>query len=818
MRGLTLLMLLAISAIHADPPATYDLRNVGGVNYVTSVKDQQGGTCWTHGAMASIEGNLLMTGAWTVAGDTGEPNLAEYHLDWWNGFNEWNNDDLNPPNGSGLVVHEGGDYMVTTAYLSRGEGAVRDIDGQSFSVAPARRLSSYRYYYPRQVWWLTAEADLSNIDAIKEAVMTYGVLGTCMCYNSSYISNYIHYQPPSSTELPNHAVAIIGWDDNLVTQAPLPGAWLVKNSWGTSWGNSGYFWISYYDKYSCQEPQMGAVSFQQVEAMRYDTIYYHDYHGWRDTKTDCSEAFNVFVAKGDQMIQSASFFAAQDSAQYTVRIYGGFDGSQLTQLLDEETGVCERKGFYTVDFDSAPSFNEGDTFYLYLYLSEGGQPYDRTSDVPVLLGAVYRTIVQSTAHPGESYYKDGSVWNDLYNWSGNPYPQTGNFCIKACAVNVGLKVSPQEDGRSQGLPGGPFTPDQFEYEITYSGSDQVNYSVSLVNSAPWLTLSGPLTGSLSGSDTVDITFSINSNANSLGLGAYRATVQFQNTTNQLGTTERDIILLVGSNQTVYFWSLDTNPGWSCDPQWAFGIPTGQGGQHGNPDPTSGNTGSNVFGYNLNGDYANNLSEKYLTTDAIDLSGLYNTELKFYRWLGVEASSYDHASLQIKIANGDWMTIWSNPDSHTEDNSWTQYSYDISNYADNQNEVYLRWVMGTTDGGWVYCGWNIDDIEILGIHCTGVEENPGSEIPFNLSFYLSRPVGQETDILFSLPTDQNIELSVFDISGRKVVTLIDEMKTAGSYSVKWAGMDDFGNLIADGVYFVRVATSEGSVSRKMVLTR
>ncbi len=458
----------------------FDLRDFDGINYVTSVKSQQGGTCWTHGAMASMESNLLFTGNWYDNGETGEPNLAEYHLDWWNGFNQEYNQDIYPLS-EGLEVHMGGDYLVTAAYTSRGEGAVRDIDGQSYETAPLRDDTGYHRYYPRHIEWFTIGDHLESIDMIKFRIMTEGAVGTCMMYDAQFIDNYIHYQPPSDPLEPNHAVTIVGWDDDKVTQAPEgPGAWLVKNSWGEYWGNAGYFWISYYDKHSCRNWEMGAISFRDVEPMDYSSIYYHDYHGWRDTMEDCTEAFNAFTAEDSEYICSVSFYTAQDNVSFTARIYDSFTGGILSGELADVSGAFDHRGFHTVDLPSPVSIEYGQDFYIYLYLSKGGQPYDRTSDIPVLLGSKGKTIVRSAASAGESYYNSGKGWTDMQDYTGDGYPGTSNFCIKAlCRKSFGIDtdIIPERVKLYKNYPN-PFNP---ATTISFTLKSDTNVRLSVFN-------------------------------------------------------------------------------------------------------------------------------------------------------------------------------------------------------------------------------------------------------------------------------------------------------------------------------------------------
>ena len=104
----------------------------------------------------------------------------------------------------------------------------------------------------------------------------------------------------------------------------------------------------------------------------------------------------------------------------------------------------------------------------------------------------------------------------------------------------------------------------------------------------------------------------------------------------------------------------------------------------------------------------------LTTTAINCRDIHAAELRFMKWLGVERSPYDNASVEVSSNGTDWTTLWANPTTTVSDSAWSQMTFDISAVADEQSMVYIRWTMGTTDGGVTYPGWNIDDVEIWGM--------------------------------------------------------------------------------------------------------
>jgi len=191
-----------------------------------------------------------------------------------------------------------------------------------------------------------------------------------------------------------------------------------------------------------------------------------------------------------------------------------------------------------------------------------------------------------------------------------------------------------------------------------------------------------------------------------------------------GGDSNEATVTVNVVDLLYSANMDTDPGWTFNghiglPDWQWGVPGGMGGAHGNPDPTSGFTGANVIGYDISdesngGDYAEIDSTEWAMTPAIDCSGVNNIQLRFYRWLNIEESDYDHAYIEISNDGSNWNLVWENS-SEITDSTWMQQTYDISAFADDQATVYLRWGMGPTDRGWHYSGWNIDDVMVMAVN-------------------------------------------------------------------------------------------------------
>jgi hypothetical protein len=165
-------------------------------------------------------------------------------------------------------------------------------------------------------------------------------------------------------------------------------------------------------------------------------------------------------------------------------------------------------------------------------------------------------------------------------------------------------------------------------------------------------------------------------------------------------------------EVIVCFPMESNPNWTTEGQWEFGVPQGGGGPQ-SYDPTSGHTGANVYGYNLAGNYENNIPEYCLTTSALNCALAENVKLSFWRWLGVESSLFDHAKVQVSNDDANWIDVWVNGEDNLADSSWVYCEYDISVVADRQPTVFIRWCMGTTDFSNAYAGWNIDDVCLNG---------------------------------------------------------------------------------------------------------
>lgn len=411
-------------------PASYDLRTAGDV---TSVKDQGPcGSCWAFATMASLESSILKAGGSTT--NLSENNLKDYH-----GF-DWGPCD-------------GGNAYISQAYFTRGSGPVSETDDPYHSYDDRQNPAPQ---YPSQ-YYVRESPTFDTQSEIKNALMTYGALYTSMEWVDEYYraSDHTYYSNVSGG---NHAVTIVGWNDSKATAAGTSGAWLIKNSWGTSWGEQGYFWLSYADYAG---GKAGVLFGDAVPASTFNKIYSYDTFG-DVTEVDSPYAFNAFTATSSDNLSAIQFWTEADNAQYDIRVYSTYSGGHLSGLLASTTGTETYGGAHTVDLPSTVSLTAGQHFYVYLAITNGG-------DWPMAMDRAYSGYnSDSTAQAGQSYYSfNGTSWTDL-----TTYNNTANFCIKALTSS---SSSPEPDP----TPPSASITGSVSHNEGNSGTTNYNFTVTL---------------------------------------------------------------------------------------------------------------------------------------------------------------------------------------------------------------------------------------------------------------------------------------------------------------------------------------------------
>ena len=327
----------------------YDLRDYG---WVTPVKDQGFmGSCWAFGNLAALESALLRYTNKTYSLSVN--NAVNIGLQ----FSEYGK----------LDTTEGASEFTGWSYLVNWLGIFPDEYEEYDELSKISPLSTTpEDIHIQNVVIIPESKKVGDREkAIKTALVKYGAVAVnhyadfneSKYYNS--ITNAQYYNGKKTTD---HRVCIVGWDDNyskhnFLINPPGDGAWIVKNSWGSEWGEDGYFYLSYYDT------SMGknATSIAYVITNEsYDRIYQHDIGGENMYHKEVSIYFNEFVAEEDALITAVGTQFAKAGMAYELGItvngielfeqkgnskYGGYETIQLNSFVQVKKGDKFRVGF-----------------------------------------------------------------------------------------------------------------------------------------------------------------------------------------------------------------------------------------------------------------------------------------------------------------------------------------------------------------------------------------------------------------------------------------------------------------------------------------
>ena len=318
-------------------PSTYNSVDEG---FVTSIKNQNPyGNCWAYAACSVAESYLIKKGM-----ASSDIDLSEAHLNYYmyhNKGDKYENTDNDQTNviGKYSFTDVGADpRMLQLAMSNFGLASETIYPISKITTMQGSKEDQNNTQYVMTNSNLLCQQAKGNESIIKQAILDNGSVLACYYDTSTAYKNSNYYNANEVNSF-NHAISIVGWDDsyaanNFDNKPTRNGAWLIKNSWGTGFGNQGYFWMSY-DEYS-----LGSVYSYEFKNKDEENIYQYDgtNNALRYTLSSNTSTYaNEFLVKRtNEELNAVSVGSATSNIPYKLEIY-----TNLTDINNPTSGNCE---------------------------------------------------------------------------------------------------------------------------------------------------------------------------------------------------------------------------------------------------------------------------------------------------------------------------------------------------------------------------------------------------------------------------------------------------------------------------------------------
>ena len=330
---------------------------------------------------------------------------------------------------------------------------------------------------------------------IKQLIKEYGGVGMSYYDDNQYYDYSTNSYYSTVSDNTNHAISVVGWDDDKVTNSSNKGAWLVRNSWGSDeYSHFGYFWMSY-DEPSIYD-RVYALDCVSDTGSSDDDFYDHNYqydlsaysqYGWIGTGTSSTIA-NIFTATGTQLLKAVGVETQNPNINYTVNIYTDIANSSNPEsgtLVRTQTGSFTYQGFHTIKMDNPLTLTKGETFSVVIKL----ESMDGKS------GAYY--VMESKYNLGNaaSWYCGGEKGQSFYynyGWRDMVESMGANVRIKAYTDDVQIQKPSAPSGLSVSNTIASLTlkwnavTDATGYEIYRAGTDGKYSKITTVTSTSYV--------------------------------------------------------------------------------------------------------------------------------------------------------------------------------------------------------------------------------------------------------------------------------------------------------------------------------------------